>query len=143
MNQSLSAFLLFGVLLSLPLTVGGQETNSIMARRIIFNGPSFQPENPTESSRVTSPSVSARELSIPERAVKAYRKGTDRLSKNDPGRQPRSFPNAPLPNFRTFMRLTMRWVWLNCVWGMKKRLNWRFRNLSTLVAAITQNRILA
>jgi hypothetical protein len=84
MNQSLSAFLLFGVLLSLPLTVGGQETTSIMARRIIFNGPSFQPENPTESSRVTSPSVSARELSIPERAVKAYRKGTDRLSKNDP-----------------------------------------------------------
>jgi hypothetical protein len=48
MNQSLSAFLLFGVLLSLPLTVGGQETNSTIARGVILNGPSFQPENPTE-----------------------------------------------------------------------------------------------
>jgi hypothetical protein len=38
MNQSLSAFLLFGVLLSLPLTVGGQETNSIMREESFSTG---------------------------------------------------------------------------------------------------------
>jgi hypothetical protein len=109
MNQRLSTCLLFGVLLSLPLTTRGQETNSTIVRRSILNGPSFQTEGPTEISRETSPSVSARELSIPERAAKAYTKGMDRLSKNDP--QAASFiSNAPLPNFRTFMRLTMRWV---------------------------------
>jgi tetratricopeptide (TPR) repeat protein len=84
MNQRLSACLLFGALLSLPLTTRGQETNSTIARRTILNGPSFQTEDPAEISRGTSPSVSARELSIPERAVKAYTKGIDRLSKNDP-----------------------------------------------------------
>ena len=84
MNQRLSTWLLFGALLSLPRTAGGQETSSTIMRRIVLNGPSFQTEDPAEVSRGTSPSVSARELSIPERAIKAYRKGADRLSKNDP-----------------------------------------------------------
>lgn len=84
MNQRLSTCLLFGALLSLPLTTRGQDTNAIIARRIILNGPSFQTEDPAEISRGTSPSVSARELSIPERAVNSYKKGMDRLSKNDP-----------------------------------------------------------
>ena len=84
MNQRLSICLLFGALLSLPLTTRGQETNSTIARRMILSGPSFQTEDPGEISRETSPSVSARELGIPERAVNSYKKGMDRLSKNDP-----------------------------------------------------------
>jgi hypothetical protein len=48
MNQCLSTCLLFGALLSLPLTAGGQNTNSTTARRSIINGPSFQTEDPTE-----------------------------------------------------------------------------------------------
>jgi len=84
MNQRLSICLLFGALLSLPLTTRGQETNSTIARSIILNGPPFQTEDPAEISRETSPSVSARELTIPERAVNSYKKGIDRLSKNDP-----------------------------------------------------------
>ena len=84
MNQRLSTWLLFGALLSLPLTTRGQDTNSIIARRITLNGPSSQTEDPAEISPGPSPSVSARELSIPERAIKAYTKGIDRLSKTDP-----------------------------------------------------------
>jgi tetratricopeptide (TPR) repeat protein len=84
MNQRLSAWLLFGTLLSCPHTAHGQEMSSSLARRMILDTPSLQPEDPNETSPGTSPSVSARELSIPERALKAYRKGTDRLSKNDP-----------------------------------------------------------
>ena len=81
MNQCLLTCSPFGALLSLPLTTRGQETNSTIVRRSILNGPSFQTEDPTEISRGTSPSVSVRELSVPERAVKAYTKGMDRLSK--------------------------------------------------------------
>ena len=101
MNQRLSTCLLFGALLSLPLTTRGQETNSTIARRAILNGPLFQPGNPTESSRVTSSSVSARELSIPERAAKAYAKGMDRISKNDPAGSLIYFQRAAseFPNF--------------------------------------------
>jgi len=101
MNQRLSTCLLFGALLSLPPTTRGQETNSTIVRRSILNGPSFQTEAPTEISRGTSPSVSARELSIPERAVKAYTKGMDRLSKNDPAGSLDHFQRAAseFPNF--------------------------------------------
>jgi tetratricopeptide (TPR) repeat protein len=101
MNQRLSTWLLFGALLSLPLTTRGQETNSTIVRRGILNGPSFQTEGPTEISRETSPSVSARELSIPERAVKAYTKGMDRLSKNDPAGSLLHFQRAAseFPNY--------------------------------------------
>jgi tetratricopeptide (TPR) repeat protein len=101
MNQCLSRCLLFGALLSLPLTAGGQETNSTIERRIILNEPSFQTEDPAEISRGTSPFVSARELSIPERAVKAYTKGINRLSKNDPASSLVHFQRAAseFPNF--------------------------------------------
>jgi len=101
MNQRLSTCLLFGALLSLPLTTRGQERNSTIVRRSILNGPSFQTEDPTEISRGTSPSVSARELSIPERAVRAYTKGMDRLSQNDPAGSLDHFQRAAseFPNF--------------------------------------------
>jgi tetratricopeptide (TPR) repeat protein len=101
MNQRLSTWLLFGAVLSLPLTARGQETDSTSARKIILSGPSFQTEDPTETSRGTSPSISARELSIPERAVNAYRKGIDRLSKNDPAGSLDHFQRAAseFPNF--------------------------------------------
>src|SRR5579863_4099606 len=84
MYQRLLACLLFGALLSLPLAAGGQETYSTTAGRIIAGGPSLRTEDPTETSPGTSPLVSARELSIPQRAIKAYTKGMDRLQKNDP-----------------------------------------------------------
>jgi tetratricopeptide (TPR) repeat protein len=101
MNQRLSTCLLFGALLSLPLATRGQETNSTIARRITLNGPSFQTEDQAEISRETSPSVSARELSIPERAVNSYKKGMDRLSKNDPAGSLLHFQRAASesPNF--------------------------------------------
>jgi tetratricopeptide (TPR) repeat protein len=101
MNQRLSTCLLFGALLSLPLTTRGQETNSTIARRIILNGPSFQTEGPAEISRETSPSVSVRELSIPERAANSYKNGMDRLSKNDPAGSLLHFQRAAseFPNF--------------------------------------------
>jgi hypothetical protein len=114
MNQRLSAWLLFGALLSLPLTTRGQETNSTIVRRIILNGPSFQTEDPAEFSRGTSPSVSARELSIPERAVNAYRKGIDRLSKNDPAGSLVHFQRAAA-EFSNFYEAYHAMVWLNCV----------------------------
>ena len=84
MNQRLSAWLLLGAFLLWPLTAQGQETNSSTTRRTILNTPSFQAEDPSEISRRTGPSVSARELSIPERARNAFTKGLDRLTKNDP-----------------------------------------------------------
>jgi tetratricopeptide (TPR) repeat protein len=84
MNRRLSTWLLFGALLVWPLTAGGQETDSRIARRMIFNAPSFQAEAPTETSRANSPSVSVRELSIPRRASNAYKKGIDHLAKHDP-----------------------------------------------------------
>jgi tetratricopeptide (TPR) repeat protein len=84
MNRRLPGCVLFGLLLSLPLTGGGQETGSTVARRAVVSGPSFQTEETTETSPSASPSVSVRELSIPERAVNSYKKGIDRLSKNDP-----------------------------------------------------------
>jgi tetratricopeptide (TPR) repeat protein len=84
MHQRLFACLLFGTLLSLPLAASGQDTYSTIAGRIIVSGPSFRTEDPTEASRGTGPSVSTRELSIPQRAIKAYTKGMDRLQKNDP-----------------------------------------------------------
>jgi tetratricopeptide (TPR) repeat protein len=84
MNQRLSTCLLFGALLFWPLTVRGQQTNSTMARRTILNTPSFPAEGPSETSRGTRPTVSVRDLSIPERARKAFNKGIDRLAKNDP-----------------------------------------------------------
>ena len=101
MNQRLSTYLLFGALLSLPITARGQETHSTIARSIDFNRPSFQTEGPTETSRAIGPSVSARVLSIPERAVKAYTKGMDRLSKNDPAGSLDHFLRAAckFPNF--------------------------------------------
>jgi tetratricopeptide (TPR) repeat protein len=83
MNPRLPECVLFGLLLSLPLTGGGQETGSTVARRAVVSGPSFQTEETTETSPSASPSVSVRELSIPERAVSSYKKGIDRLSKND------------------------------------------------------------
>jgi tetratricopeptide (TPR) repeat protein len=91
MNQRLSTWLLCGALLVWSLTARGQETNSRIPRRIIPGGPSFQVENvpetriwPSEISRQIASSVSSRELSIPKRASNAYKKGTDRLAKNDP-----------------------------------------------------------
>jgi hypothetical protein len=84
MNHRLSTCLLFGALLFWPLTVRGQQTNSTMARRTILNTPSFPAEGPSETSRGTRPTVSVRDLSIPERARKAFNKGIDRLAKNDP-----------------------------------------------------------
>ena len=84
MNPRLSTWLLFGTLLMWPLTARGQETNSRIARRMIFNAPSFEAEGPTETSRANSPSVSVRGLSIPRRASNAYKKGIDHLAKHDP-----------------------------------------------------------
>ena len=83
MNHRLSTCLLFGAILSLPLAGGAQETDSF-ARRVVVDGRSFQTGNTIETSKGAGPSVSVRELSIPERAGKLYRKGIDRLSKNDP-----------------------------------------------------------
>jgi tetratricopeptide (TPR) repeat protein len=101
MYQRLFACLLFGALLSLPLAAGAQETYSTIAGSITVSGPSLRTEGPTETSRGTSPSVSARELSIPQRAVKAYTKGIDRLQKNDPAGSLDHFRRAAseFPNF--------------------------------------------
>jgi tetratricopeptide (TPR) repeat protein len=100
MNQRLSAWLLFGALLLWPVTARGQETNSSMGRRTTLNTPSFQAEAPSEISRGTGASVSVRELSIPERAGKAYNRGIHHLAKNDPAgslvhlqRAASAFPN--------------------------------------------------
>jgi tetratricopeptide (TPR) repeat protein len=82
-NHRLST-LLIGAFLLWPLTACGQEMKSSMARRTTLNTPSFQVENAPEISRGTGPSVSLRELSIPERASSAYKKGLERLAKNDP-----------------------------------------------------------
>lgn len=84
MNRRLSTWLLCGALLLWPLTARGQETNSHIALSTIVNTPSLHSEDPSEISRGTGPSVSARALSIPERARNAYNKGIHRLSKNDP-----------------------------------------------------------
>ncbi len=84
MNRRLSTWLLFGALFLLSLMAHGQGTNSNMARRTTPNTPSFQAEGPSEISRGTGAPVSVRELSIPERAGNAYKKGIDRLAKNDP-----------------------------------------------------------
>jgi tetratricopeptide (TPR) repeat protein len=84
MNQRLSTWLLFGALLLGPRTSSSQETNSNMARRRILNTPLFQEEDSSRISGRTGGSVSARELSIPERASNAYNKGIDHLAKNDP-----------------------------------------------------------
>lgn len=84
MNRRLSTWLLFGTLLVWPLTARGQDTNSRIARRMIFNVPSFQAEEPSEVAGRSAPSVSVRELSIPKRASNAYKKGIDHLAKHDP-----------------------------------------------------------
>jgi hypothetical protein len=52
MNRRLSTWLLFGTLLAWPLTARGQETSSRIARRMIFNAPSFQAEAPTASAHL-------------------------------------------------------------------------------------------
>jgi hypothetical protein len=109
MNRRLSTCLLFGALLSLSLTARGQDTGSTIAQKMILSGPSFKTEEPTEAARGTSDSVSLRELSIPERTAKAFQKGMDRLSKNDPAGSLVHL-QAPLPSFQTFMRLIMTWV---------------------------------
>ena len=83
MNHRLSASLLFWAILSLPLADGAQETDSVV-RKVVVDGPSFRTKNRIGTSKGASPSVSVREFSIPERAVKSYRRGLDRLSKNDP-----------------------------------------------------------
>jgi hypothetical protein len=70
MNRRLSVSLLFGVLLSLPLTGSGQQTDSTIARQIVINGPSFWMKDTTETSRTANSAVSVRGLSIPERAVR-------------------------------------------------------------------------
>ena len=101
MYQRVFACLLSGALLSLPLAAGGQETYSTIAGRITISGPSFRAEDPTETPRGTRPSVSARELSIPQRAIKAYTKGMDRLQKNDPAGSPDHFRRAAF-EFRDF-----------------------------------------
>ena len=84
MNRRLSAWLLCGTLLVWPLTARGQKTNSHIAPSTIVNTPSLHAEDPSGISRGTGPSVSTRELSIPERARNAYKRGIDRLAKNDP-----------------------------------------------------------
>jgi tetratricopeptide (TPR) repeat protein len=84
MNQRLSTWLWFGALLVSPLTARGQEAIGSTARRTILDAPSFKTDDLSQTSRGTGPSVSARELSIPERARSAYSKGIHRLSKNDP-----------------------------------------------------------
>ena len=101
MSQRLATCLLLGALLFLPLTARGQETNTTIARRITLDGPSFQVEEPAETSRRTALSVSARESSLPERAVKAYSKGIDRLSKNGPAGSLLHFQRvaSEFPNF--------------------------------------------
>lgn len=101
MNQRLSTWLLFGALLLWPLTARGQETNSSMAQRTILDTPSFQAEDPSEISRRSAPSVSVRELSMPERARKAYNRGIDRLAKRDPAGSLVHFQRAAseFPNF--------------------------------------------
>jgi tetratricopeptide (TPR) repeat protein len=83
MNRRLSTSLLFWAIFSLPLAGGAQQTDSI-ARRVVVDGPSFHTENIMETSKGASPSISVHELSIPEHAVKSYRRGIDRLFKNDP-----------------------------------------------------------
>ncbi len=84
MNQRLSTCLVFGALLLGPCTASSQETNSNMARRTILNTPSLQEEDSSRTSGRSGASVSVRELRIPERASKAYNKGIDHLTKNDP-----------------------------------------------------------
>ena len=84
MNRRLSTWILLGAFLWWPLKAGGQKTNSSMARRAILNTPSFQTGDPLENSPGTGASVSVRELSIPGRPRNAYRRGIDRLAKNDP-----------------------------------------------------------
>lgn len=101
MNRRLSTCLLFGAVLSLSPAARGQDTGSTIAQKMILSGPSFKTEEPTEAARGTSESVSLRELSIPERAAKAFEKGIDRLSKNDPAGSLVHFQRATseFPNF--------------------------------------------
>ena len=81
MNQRLSRWFTFGALWLWPLMTSGQERDSNLAREAAFNSPSFSAlDAPNRSGR----SVSVRELSIPVRAGNAYRKGLDRLAKDDP-----------------------------------------------------------
>jgi hypothetical protein len=140
MNHCLPTCLLLGAILSLPLADGAQETDSI-ARRAVVDRTSFQTEGTIETSKGASPSVSVRELSIPERAVRLYRKGIDRLSKNDPAgslihlqRATSEFPEF----YEAYHAIRLAQLRLE---GMKKRLERPFRNPSMLVAVITQNRI--
>ena len=104
MNRCLSTCLLFGAILLWPLTARGQESNSSMARRAILNTPSFEAEDTSEISRRTGPSVSVRELSIPERTSNGYER--DRPSGEMTWQAFSFISNTPLPNFRTFTKLT-------------------------------------
>ena len=84
MNRHLSKWFMFGVLCLWPLPALGQQTNSNLARGATFNTPSLPAPDTPEMPHRGGPSVSVRELSIPMRAGKAYKKGLDRLAKDDP-----------------------------------------------------------
>ncbi len=84
MNRRLLAWLSFGALLLCPLTVRGQQINPRMNQRTTVNEqPILVPDSPV-ASREPGAVVSIRELSIPDGAKKALKKGLDRLEKNDP-----------------------------------------------------------
>lgn len=84
MKRRLPTWLLFGALSLSPLMARGQETKGSMARGTILDVPTLQTGGLSQTSLGTDPSVSVRELSIPQRAASTYRKGVDRLAKNDP-----------------------------------------------------------
>jgi tetratricopeptide (TPR) repeat protein len=83
MNRHLSKWLMFGALCLWPLPAPGQQANSTLARGVTFNSPSFPALDTPEMSHRSGSYVSVRELSIPARADNAYKKGLDRLAKND------------------------------------------------------------
>jgi tetratricopeptide (TPR) repeat protein len=84
MNRHLSQWFILGALCLCSLLARGQQTNSNLARGAAFNSPSFPALDTPEISHRSGPSVSVRELSIPVRASNAYKKGLDRLAKDDP-----------------------------------------------------------
>lgn len=101
MNQRLSRWLLFGALLVWQQAASGQEMTSRIRGMTMLNTPSLQREDPAETLRRSGRSVSARELTIPERAMNAYKRGVGRLTKRDPAGSLAHFQRAisKFPNF--------------------------------------------
>jgi tetratricopeptide (TPR) repeat protein len=83
MNRHLSKSFILGFLCWLPLPALSQLPSANLSHRATFNTPSLPALDTPEMPLGSGPSVSVRELSIPARAGNAYKKGLDRLAKDD------------------------------------------------------------